>query len=127
MVETKKSFCRFGHVFCGIEVEVDVEQQRVLAVRGDRDLRCRRRWFRRRGPVVIDSGRGRISATVQGSAGVMSGVVAMAHAWGGELGSPTGRLIPDDARFDPLTGMALLNNLITFSSRCWSTMVPVFP
>lgn len=32
---TKKSFCRFCHVFCG--VEVDVENDRVLEVRGDRD------------------------------------------------------------------------------------------
>jgi len=35
MMETKKSFCRFCHVFCGIEV--DVENDRVLAVRGDPD------------------------------------------------------------------------------------------
>ena len=35
MVQTRKSFCRFCHVFCG--VEVDVEDGRVLAVRGDRE------------------------------------------------------------------------------------------
>jgi len=35
VIETRKSFCRFCHVFCGIEV--DVEDGRVLAVRGDRD------------------------------------------------------------------------------------------
>jgi len=35
MIETKKSFCRFCHVFCG--VEVDVDEGRVVAVRGDRD------------------------------------------------------------------------------------------
>ncbi len=35
MMETKKSFCRFCHVFCG--VEVDVEGDRVIAVRGDKD------------------------------------------------------------------------------------------
>ena len=35
MIETKKSFCRFCHAFCG--VEVDVEDNRVLAVRGDPD------------------------------------------------------------------------------------------
>jgi anaerobic selenocysteine-containing dehydrogenase len=34
-METKKSFCRFCHVFCG--VEVDVEDDRVIAVRGDKD------------------------------------------------------------------------------------------
>jgi len=35
MMETKKSFCRFCHASCGIEV--DVEDNRVLAVRGDPD------------------------------------------------------------------------------------------
>jgi len=35
MIETKKSFCRFCHVFCGIEVDVD--NDRVVAVRGDPD------------------------------------------------------------------------------------------
>jgi anaerobic selenocysteine-containing dehydrogenase len=35
MIETRKSFCRFCHVFCGLEV--DVEHGRVLAVRGDRE------------------------------------------------------------------------------------------
>ncbi len=35
MIETRKSFCRFCHVFCGIEV--DVENDRVVAVRGDPD------------------------------------------------------------------------------------------
>ncbi|MBW2286390.1 MAG: molybdopterin-dependent oxidoreductase [Deltaproteobacteria bacterium] len=35
MIETRKSFCRFCHVFCG--VEVDVEDDRVIAVRGDRE------------------------------------------------------------------------------------------
>ena len=35
MIETKKSFCRFCHAFCG--TEVDVEDGRVVAVRGDRD------------------------------------------------------------------------------------------
>jgi len=29
MIETKKSFCRFCHVLCGIEVDVDTGQRRV--------------------------------------------------------------------------------------------------
>ncbi len=33
MIETKKSFCRVCHAFCG--VEVDIEDNRLLAVRGD--------------------------------------------------------------------------------------------
>ncbi len=35
MIETHKSFCRFCHASCG--TEVDVEDNRVLAVRGDPD------------------------------------------------------------------------------------------
>jgi anaerobic selenocysteine-containing dehydrogenase len=35
MAQTRKSFCRFCHVFCGLEV--DVEDNRVVAVRGDRE------------------------------------------------------------------------------------------
>ena len=35
MVESKKSFCRFCHVFCGIEV--DIEEGHVQNVRGDRE------------------------------------------------------------------------------------------
>jgi anaerobic selenocysteine-containing dehydrogenase len=35
VIETKKSFCRFCHAFCGIEV--DVEDNRVLDLRGDPD------------------------------------------------------------------------------------------
>jgi anaerobic selenocysteine-containing dehydrogenase len=33
MLETRKSYCRFCHAYCGIEV--DVEDERVVAVRGD--------------------------------------------------------------------------------------------
>ena len=32
-VETKKSFCRFCHAFCALEV--DVEDNKVIEVRGD--------------------------------------------------------------------------------------------
>ena len=35
MVETHRSFCRLCHALCSIEV--DVEDGRVLAVRGDRN------------------------------------------------------------------------------------------
>ena len=35
MIETKKSFCRACHVYCGMEV--DIEDNRVVAVRGDPD------------------------------------------------------------------------------------------
>ena len=36
MIETHKSFCRFCHVFCGVEVDVE-GGRRVVAVRGDKD------------------------------------------------------------------------------------------
>ena len=35
MIQTKKTFCRACHVYCGMEV--DVEDNRVVAVRGDPD------------------------------------------------------------------------------------------
>ncbi|NQX87129.1 MAG: hypothetical protein HRT77_00540 [Halioglobus sp.] len=35
MIETKKTFCRFCHVLCGLEV--DVEDNQFIAVRGDHD------------------------------------------------------------------------------------------
>ncbi|MCU0822898.1 MAG: oxidoreductase, partial [Spirochaetes bacterium] len=35
MIETKKSFCRFCHTCCGIEV--DIENNRILKIRGDTD------------------------------------------------------------------------------------------
>ena len=34
-VTTKKSYCRFCHAYCAIEVDVDDRSGRVLAVRGD--------------------------------------------------------------------------------------------
>jgi anaerobic selenocysteine-containing dehydrogenase len=72
--------------------------------------------------VIIDSGYGRIKAVVGASPDVMTGVIAMAHSWGiasehegdtdiRELGSPTGRLIPSDQLYDPVTGMALQSAL----------------
>ncbi|MYI85886.1 MAG: hypothetical protein F4081_03655, partial [Dehalococcoidia bacterium] len=33
MIETRKSFCRFCHAYCAIEV--DLEDNRAVAVRGD--------------------------------------------------------------------------------------------
>jgi len=72
--------------------------------------------------VVIDSGYGRIKAVVGAAEDVMTGVIAMAHSWGvasehegetdiRELGSPTGRLMPNDQLYDPVTGMALQSAL----------------
>jgi anaerobic selenocysteine-containing dehydrogenase len=39
LVETRKSFCRFCHVVCGIEV--DAENGRPVAVRGTRIIPSR--------------------------------------------------------------------------------------
>jgi len=36
-IQTHKSFCRFCHVYCGVEVDVDPVADRVVAVRGDRE------------------------------------------------------------------------------------------
>jgi anaerobic selenocysteine-containing dehydrogenase len=35
-IETRRSYCRFCHAACAIEVDVDVESNRALVVRGDR-------------------------------------------------------------------------------------------
>ncbi len=37
MVVTKKSFCRFCHIFCGLELDIDVEKNRIVSLRGDRE------------------------------------------------------------------------------------------
>jgi len=206
MTETKKSFCRFCHVFCG--VEVDVEEGRVLAVRGDPDnavsqgYTCRKGraevegiyhpdrkmaagqpelvaelralraepvmdgggyepeedfafrmiTYRMKGAyctqgqnlpalrkkrsfnpvlmnlramqslgvedgdiVVVDSGFGSLEGIVEATEDLAPGVVALAHGWGDpsddrdirEKGSNVQRLIPEDQRYDPVTGLAL--------------------
>ena len=52
MLETKKSFCRFCHVFCGLEV--DVEAGRVVAVRGDRENEVSRGYTCQKGRAEIE-------------------------------------------------------------------------
>jgi len=37
LIETRKTFGRFCHVFCGIEVDADVDNNRAIAVRPDPD------------------------------------------------------------------------------------------
>ena len=37
MIETRKSFCRFCHAFCGIEANVDANNNQIVAIRGDRE------------------------------------------------------------------------------------------
>lgn len=51
-VETKKSFCRFCHVFCGLEV--DVAGGRVVAVRGDRDNEVTRGYTCQKGRAEVE-------------------------------------------------------------------------
>lgn len=52
MRETRKSFCRFCHVFCG--VEVDIEDGRVVAVRGDRDNEVTRGYTCQKGRAEVE-------------------------------------------------------------------------
>ena len=52
MVETKKTFCRFCHVFCGLEVDVD--GGRVVAVRGDRDNEVTRGYTCQKGRAEVE-------------------------------------------------------------------------
>jgi anaerobic selenocysteine-containing dehydrogenase len=65
--------------------------------------------------VVVDSGFGSVEAIVQGTEDLTPGVIALAFGWGDpsndrdvrEKGSNVQRLIPDDVRYDPVTGLAL--------------------
>lgn len=51
-LQTKKSFCRFCHAFCG--VEVDVRGDRVVAVRGDPDNEVSRGYTCLKGRAEIE-------------------------------------------------------------------------
>jgi anaerobic selenocysteine-containing dehydrogenase len=65
--------------------------------------------------VVVDSGFGTVEAIVEGTDDLMPEVVALAFGWGDpsdpgdiqEKGSNVQRLVPDDVRYDPVTGLAL--------------------
>ncbi len=52
MIETRKTFCRFCHVLCGMEV--DVEGGRVVAVRGDRDNEVTRGYTCQKGRAEVE-------------------------------------------------------------------------
>jgi anaerobic selenocysteine-containing dehydrogenase len=52
MTETRKTFCRFCHVFCGMEVDID--QGRVVAVRGDRDNEVTRGYTCQKGRAEVE-------------------------------------------------------------------------
>ena len=64
--------------------------------------------------VVVDSGFGTLEAVVESTLDVEPDVVALAFGWGDpsdersvrEKGSNVQRLIPDDVRYDPVTGLA---------------------
>lgn len=54
MMETRKSFCRFCLCCCGIEVDVDTDQSRVVEIRGDRSSPHSRGYTCPRGRAVIE-------------------------------------------------------------------------
>jgi anaerobic selenocysteine-containing dehydrogenase len=64
--------------------------------------------------VVVDSGFGTMEAIVESTEDLAPDVVGLAFGWGDpsderdvrEKGSNVQRLIPDDARYDPVTGLA---------------------
>jgi anaerobic selenocysteine-containing dehydrogenase len=65
--------------------------------------------------VVVDSGFGRLKAIARASQDVPVGVIAMAYGWGDpggpadsiQNGSNLQAIIPDDYRYDPVSGIAL--------------------
>jgi len=64
--------------------------------------------------VVVDSGFGRVTAIAEATDDLAPGTVALAFGWGdpsdtrdiSQSGSNVQRLIPDDQRYDPITGLA---------------------
>jgi len=62
MIETKKSFCRFCHVFCGLEIDVEVgvgdhqreRAGRVVAVRGDRENEVTKGYTCQKGRAEVE-------------------------------------------------------------------------
>jgi anaerobic selenocysteine-containing dehydrogenase len=67
--------------------------------------------------VVVDSGFGNVEGIVEGTEDLSPGVIALAFGWGdpsddrgvSEKGSNVQRLIPDDERYDPITGLAQMS------------------
>jgi anaerobic selenocysteine-containing dehydrogenase len=65
--------------------------------------------------VVVDSGFGNMEGIAEATQDLAPGVIAVAHGWGDpsddrpsrEKGSNVQRLIPDDQRYDPVTGLSL--------------------
>jgi anaerobic selenocysteine-containing dehydrogenase len=66
--------------------------------------------------VLVDSGFGKVEAVVEATENLKPDVVGLAFGWGDpsddrdvrEKGSNVQRLIPDDVRYDPVTGLALM-------------------
>jgi anaerobic selenocysteine-containing dehydrogenase len=66
--------------------------------------------------VVVENDFGRQKGIVNTSETFKPGVIGIAHGWGdpadkrgiSEKGSNAQRLIPDDVRYDPVTGLALM-------------------
>jgi anaerobic selenocysteine-containing dehydrogenase len=65
--------------------------------------------------VEVDSGHGRLEGIAEATEDLAPEVIALAHGWGDpsddrdvrEKGCNVQRLIPDDVRYDPVTGLAL--------------------
>lgn len=63
--------------------------------------------------VLLDSGYGQVEAVVQANVDIVPGAVACAFGWGegDDEGTNVQFLIPDDERFDPVTGLAQQSSL----------------
>jgi anaerobic selenocysteine-containing dehydrogenase len=79
--------------------------------------------------VRVDSGHGSVEAIVESTSDLEPGVIALAFGWGNpfdprevrEKGSNVQRLIPDDQRYDPDTGLALQSAIpVNVYARGWS-------
>jgi anaerobic selenocysteine-containing dehydrogenase len=58
MIETRKTFCRFCHVFCGLEVDIERNSEagrsRIVAVRGDRENEVTKGYTCQKGRAEVE-------------------------------------------------------------------------
>ena len=79
--------------------------------------------------IDISSPRSSLVGVVESAPDVRTGVISMAHSWGGstltdekvrDIGSPTNRLVSANVAFDPMTGMVVQSSIPVRVAACTS-------
>jgi anaerobic selenocysteine-containing dehydrogenase len=114
--ETHKSYCRFCHNYCALEV--DVEDRRPIAVRGDasdpvyggytciKGRQLPEQWAHPERLLRPLQRQPDGSFAEASSEAALDAIAEQVAAIVREIGSSTNRLVSTDHHFDPITGMA---------------------